>query len=267
MEEISAWLTQHREWIALIFFAAWLAWSWWSTGQQRRYPSSGLIKELFETGPVEPKYSSAKSIESGGSGTTWGISDADRQFFRDFDRFAELINSQNQDGPWQLQEAEKTELLRSSLDADGPVFGRGYKVFYNQMLLGDVEICAGYKYESASNPSVTMRVELSDVRLLPFDEIRFFLLFLMKLLSGDKQAEAREECMWALIRAHWDTNPWGITAWRSRDKKFDRDAVNGIGRLTLRWTGSATIYLQWRKPSSASRKRGRKKSNDDDKNQ
>ena len=238
MEEYSAWLIQHREWvyIAIIF----LGLVWWHSGQKSRYPTSGLIKELLETDPIEPKYNVAKTIESGGRGTTWGISDADRHFFRDFDRFAELINVTSQQGPWRLQEAERTELGRFSRDAEGPVFGRGYKVFYNQMWLGDVEICAGHDYESARNPSVNMRAELRDVRLLPFDEITTFLSFLMALLSGDKQAEARQECMWALIRAHWDTNPWGIYARSSRNKYFgvDRDAVNGLGNLTLHWTGS-----------------------------
>ena len=75
---------------------------------------------------------------------------------------------------WRLQELPDGD-VRLNLDfSGGPILGRCYDVFYNQVCVGRLEIRPGYAH-NASTPKVITEVELDKARLLSFHSIVEFL--------------------------------------------------------------------------------------------
>lgn len=212
-----------------------------------RYPEPGIRKQILNTGPIKPKHLIPKSIENGG-GVEALTEETDRQLFRDFDLFAELMNRRFESDPWRLQDTGKTTVSNFGID-DGPVHGRRYDVFYNQWRIGDLEITS-FLYDATNNPFVHTHVELEDVRILPFREITGFLGTIAEHVSADKDGattQAYTGILHALLASVWDTTPWGATAASSQLDKETTAHFVGSSQLNWRSSGSAINYLKWRK--------------------
>ena len=76
-------------------------------------------------------------------------------FFPDFTEFADVVNwwlsHQDFGSRWRLQELPESDVRLNVSFSDGPILGRCYDIFHNQVRLGRLEIRPGYEY-SAGNP-------------------------------------------------------------------------------------------------------------------
>src|SRR4029079_13283366 len=97
-----------------------------------------------------------------------GIDEHVHAFFDDFAAFGRIVNKwlADEEGPWRLQ--EDTEI--GELGDDGPVYGRKYRIFYNQQETGSLRIRPQYKYSSES-PKVIAKGEIRFARLISFYRI------------------------------------------------------------------------------------------------
>jgi hypothetical protein len=146
---------------------------WRVVARQPVKPKKQFIAALLHSKPIVPKH---RRPEASGDGFSSLVSDNDRQFFRDFDDFADVVNwwfgDEHVGTGWRLQELPETERKHSLSDA--PQFGRRYDVFYNQVRLGTLEVSPSVGYD-AKNPDVHTSVQLERVRLLPIGTVRAFL--------------------------------------------------------------------------------------------
>jgi hypothetical protein len=193
-----------------------------------------LLAALFKTVPIEPKHEHPTKLTG-----EWPDDMAtvyQHACFADFDMFADSINCFHvpdgawEGGPWRLQELSDTEIV----NFDHPQFGRRYKVFYNQIEVGLVEVGAFSRYDGKTKPEVSTHVSIHYADLLPFYELSGFL----ESLAARNAAGSAEEfakSKFAIVRALL------ACLWESK-----RDAEqNGALEITL--IGSAREYLEWRK--------------------
>src|ERR1039458_1797148 len=88
-------------------------------------PTKQFITALLHSKPIVPKHRRPNAI-----GETFSslVSDEDRQFFKDFDDFADVVNwwfgDENVGTGWRLQELPDTERKHSF--SETPQFGRRY---------------------------------------------------------------------------------------------------------------------------------------------
>jgi hypothetical protein len=130
-------------------------------------PSQKWLDDIFESKPITPQDGVSEGLPEQG----WGISESDRAFFNDFADFARIVNNwltHDKDSPWRLQEHRETEI--SDMDDGEPVYGRRYRVFFNQMEMGALTIRPQFEYSSA-NPQVIAKGEIQYPRLFPFYRI------------------------------------------------------------------------------------------------
>jgi hypothetical protein len=135
-----------------------------------------FLKRVWDSKPITPKHEPPPPLKQ----DAWGVGKQELQFFSDFKDFANVFNDWQMDpyayshgSPWRLQELPNSELLHFGIE-DGPVYGRKYAVFHNQVRLGEIEIMPHYEY-STEMPHVRVHVELDYARLLHFGTIRSFL--------------------------------------------------------------------------------------------
>lgn len=104
-------------------------------------------KALWESGPIEPKHDKPKFEPLRKS-----LDQSEAKFFHDFDDFADVMNwwlAVTDPGPWRLQELSDSDVGTATT---GPMFGRTYAVFYNQIEVGKLEI--------SPNLSTAKKIEL-----------------------------------------------------------------------------------------------------------
>jgi hypothetical protein len=104
-----------------------------------------------------------------------GLHEGEAKFFYEFDDFADVMNwylaDEFSSSHFRLQELPDTDVGTAET---GPMFGRTYEVFYNQIKVGKLEIYGGVYYGKKER-TVTTKLELDWVRLLGYDELRAFL--------------------------------------------------------------------------------------------
>lgn len=197
-----------------------------------------FIHSLLRSKPLVPKHQPAKAI---GEGWQSHVMDNDRQFFHDFDDFADVINwwlAEDPSGsPWRLQELPDTELKLGPWYE--PAFGRRYAIFYNQVNLGTLEVYALTDY-CKDAPTVSSELEMELVRLLPFNAIRAFLTGIALHVACNDQLgkDYSQSCSaidQALLAAVWQAQ---------RISPYDLDP--DYGELELQLTGSAVWYFERR---------------------
>ncbi len=197
--------------------------------------SKAALKKLLEEGPIVPKHDRPSSLT--GDGYAGSTSSHEHSFFEWFDMFTELANRQMSSEPWRFQEKSDTE-LRSSFDS--PSYGRRYDIFHNQLQVGLIEISADLLHKfSPDDPNVRTEIELTNVRLLQFQEVLGFLNWVAAWLAVDateqvpieikmQNLSAMTECLWPHTEHYsYDDDP----AWTE---------------LSVIWDGKATHYIQWR---------------------
>src|SRR5215831_4387881 len=98
-----------------------------------------FISALVRGAPITPRHQPPKAI---GEGFDSLVGNDDRQLFKDFAEFADVVNwwlvETDGGSPWRLQEMPDTELKLPPLE--DPAFGRRYSIFHNQIRLGTLEV-------------------------------------------------------------------------------------------------------------------------------
>jgi len=202
----------------------------WQTA--RRGPKQKFLNALLNGKPIQPQHQ--RPLEPDAL-PQWGVVDEYRRFFLDFEAFAETLNGLlgSSDCPWRLQELSKSETRRSY---DGPVYGRRYRVFYNQFDVGLLEIAPLHDYND-TNPNVSTELEIDYARLLPFRSIHSLVDWIAGYTASGNREE-REKAMFSLL---------GAAVERLWQFEYDRhiDDRNSGGSISVRFSGSASTYLQW----------------------
>lgn len=117
-----------------------------------------FAKRLFDTKPITPKHQPPPPLKEG-----YAVGKEELQFFSDFAEFANVVNwwlaDDHPDGQrfWRLQELPEVDLSLHGNFADGPVYGRSYAIFYNQVRVGALKIRSGFDYTSNTPPTITAR--------------------------------------------------------------------------------------------------------------
>lgn len=185
--------------------------------------------------PIAPKRVNADSLPN-------YASDADKQFFRDFADFGDVVNwwlaDKYVDSPWRLQELVDTHLSLSG--GDYPSFGRAFAVFYNQVRIGRLEVSAAKGY-CLLDPKVRTEIELDNVRLLSFDTVRVFLSHIVIHVSDQDRKTSQEYLQiqqaieQATARAVWNT--------LNHISGFEDLDGQSWGELEVRLEGTAVWYF------------------------
>ena len=198
-----------------------------------------FIKALLRSNPIVPKHQSPKAIDETSASL---VTEQDRQFFKDFDEFADVVNgwfaNENAATSWRLQERPDTELKHDL--SDEPQFGRRYDVFHNQVQVGTLEVSPGVDY-SAAKPNVHTSIQLEWVRLLSIYTIRDFLDGIAlhvcdSHLIMKEYAQARAAIEKCLTDALWQSQ---------QISEFDVEA--GYGDIELELDGSPVWYFRRRR--------------------
>lgn len=221
--------------IALVILNVMAVVSLWRAAARRpARPKKRFIAALLHSDPIVPKHRRPKDS---GEGFSSLVSDQDRQFFNDFDDFADVVNwwfgDEHVGTGWRLQELPDTE--RKHVLSDTPQFGRRYDVFYNQVRLGTLEVCPGAGYD-AKTPDVHTSVQVEWVRLLPIGTIRAFLNGIaLHVCRPDpitkEYGEARAAIEESLTDALWQTQ-----------QISEYELEESYGELKLHLNGAAVWY-------------------------
>jgi hypothetical protein len=196
-----------------------------------RGPKRKFARTLLEGRPVEVRHERPPRPEQLPNGR---VPKCYPMFFADFAELADILNRYRFGGasPWRLQESAKSECG----DNDGPWFGRCYKIFYNQIAIGDLKIWPSWNY-SLGNTNIHTEVSLSFARLLSFSSINNLISSIAECTSfpGDEQ---RRGAIASLQLAALEK------LWRI-EYDFDLDDRSSGGYLELALSGSAAEYLNW----------------------
>src|SRR5262249_37689349 len=102
-------------------------------------------KQLYESKPITPIHNPPKTPD----GDKYGRArESERRFFTDFNEFADVLNwwLADTESRWRLQELPDVERrLNVPFDA-GPMPGRCYALFFNQVKSGRLEIANAHQY-------------------------------------------------------------------------------------------------------------------------
>jgi hypothetical protein len=221
---------------AIVTFGLWRAsaklWRW--AARKPPQPKKAFLNAL-RSKPIEPTRVKQDPLPNYAGETA-------KRFCSDFAEFGAVVNwwlsDKHVGGAWRLQELADADLELSG--GDGPSFGRSFEVFHNQVRLGRLEVRAAYGY-SASEPKVYTDIELDNVRLLSFDQVRDFLLNVaLHVCNTDENTEyvrTKQEIEQALTRALWNT---------LHISGFDDLDGQGWGELYLSLQGTAFWYFRRR---------------------
>ena len=99
-------------------------------------PNKRFLKKLFHSEPITPQHNPPTAA---GGKLTFRATDEYRRFFAEFAEFADVMNwwfAEDYVGShWRLQELPDSDVRLNVSFSDGPIFGRCYAVFYNQVEL------------------------------------------------------------------------------------------------------------------------------------
>jgi hypothetical protein len=203
-----------------------------------------FLNRLWRSKPITPKHEPPPPLKK----DAWGVGKEELQFFSDFEDFANVVNSWLTDpyvhphnSPWRLRELPKSELLMPLTDTSGPIYGRSYAVFHNQVRVGEIELEPGLNY-STQNPRVTIHVELDWVRLLPFETIRSFLTDIAEHISEYRPGtveyvQTNQRIDLAMTSVLWATQ---------EISKYGFEKDPGYGQIEVQLSGLASYYLERR---------------------
>jgi hypothetical protein len=132
-----------------------------------------LIKRLQGGARFPPDHDPPKTIRD--SGFANAVNEA---VFEDFRWFGSMMNISSAD-LWMVEETPKT--LVSNIQTTDPELGRTYKVFYNGVEMGDLQVTEGHgSFEIDDQKRLAARtarayLHLHNARFLPYDDIHGFL--------------------------------------------------------------------------------------------
>src|SRR5262249_36271351 len=154
----TAWVAANPWFTSLLFggIGAWVVLSSWKSEQTQDRPSEDFKQKLLHGTPVEVKRVRPKSPGY----HFYEDKDCWWQFKRDFAAFGEIANSfwAIDETPWRFQQLESMDLHH--LAHDSPCAGYQYKIFYNQVEVGSLEITHASEY-TTDNPQIYANVDLN----------------------------------------------------------------------------------------------------------
>src|SRR5262245_8467989 len=213
---------------------------WQRAARRPEKPKGKFRNRLWRSEPITPKHQPPPPLKEG-----LFVREAQLQFFSDFEDFANVINSWLTDqyvhphgSPWRLQELPKSELLKLYRGSGGPVYGRTYAVFHNQVRVGEIEVEPDWKY-STQEPRVTVHIELRWVRLLAAGTIRGFLIDIAQQVSEYhlEYLQINQEIDLALLGVLWETQ---------EISEFGMENEPGYGEIEVQFSGLARSYIHRR---------------------
>lgn len=169
------------------------------------------------------------------------LDQSEAKFFYEFDDFADVMNWYlADDASWRLQELPDTDVGTAET---GPMFGRTYAVFYNQIEVGKLEIHPR-SYYGNKDRTITTHLKLDWVRLLAYDRLVGFLTGLAgHVVDQDKQtgeySAATNAINQAMLKTLWENY---------RISEFDLPDFENVnwGELELYFQGTPTWYFERR---------------------
>ena len=192
-------------------------------------------KALWESNPIAPKHNKPK-FEPFSSREEWG----EAKFFYEFDDFADVMNWYLAEdyitSPFRLQELPDNDVGTADT---GPMSGRVYAVFYNQIEVGKLEIHGGVFY-GREERTITTQLKLDWVRLLNYHHlVEFFHGLAAHVVDKSEYAAALNAINAAMLKALWDSY---------HVSEFDLPGNDNVdwGELELRLHGTPSWYFDRR---------------------
>jgi hypothetical protein len=213
---------------------------WRTMHRKAARPNKKAAKLLWDSEPITPKHEPPKTA---GDDYASLARDVDRRFFSDFKEFADIVNWELADefteSRWRLQDLPDVDRKIGVAFDNGPALGRSFKLFYNQLDLGRLEISHGYPY-TAETPNVNGAIEIHSVRLLGYDAVTELLGCILEHVGS---AGSGQYIQYSIAKTLWDST--------YRISKYDLNADNDDwGEISFNFSGCAQFYkerrLRWR---------------------
>lgn len=143
--------------------------------------------------------------------------------------------------PFRLQDLPQMDVSLNVDHSGGPVNGRCFALYYNQIKLGRVEVRPSYEYRTES-PEVFTSVEVDWARFIGFGELTEFLgAIAIHVTSENPKNDDRTTACQSINRSLTETL-WGNYRISQYDKAGDQD----WGELKLSFRGTADFYIDRR---------------------
>jgi len=223
---------------ALVTFALWR--SMRGKADRPEGLNKKAAKRLWDGEAIVPKHNPPEQP----GGELHALADATEwSFFADFIEFADVVNwwlaDEYVNSRWRLQALPDGD--RSiNVDFDhGPMLGRCYALFYNQVETGRLEIADATGYTS-ENPTLYTNIEIRNVRLLGYDDVTGILQAIaLHVVSANSESveyrQAMQSINSALTEVLW--NNYRISKYSGELDRLD------WGELTVRFDGTASWYM------------------------
>ena len=190
----------------LVVIIALATFSLWRNTNRPKFKqlSKKFRKALWESGPIAPKHNKPKFEP-----LRERCAEGEARFFYEFEDFADVMNwylADTMTTPWRLQELPDNDVGTADT---GPMFGRVYAVFYNQVEMGKLEIDGGVFY-GQEEKTITTRLKLHWVRLLAYEDVLQFLNGLAAHVVNNappqnaEYAAATRAISSTMLKALWD---------------------------------------------------------------
>lgn len=174
---------------------------------------AGLIKAL-ENGQRKPAEHVRPNAITDSGFTSFATADA-RAVFDGFEYFGALMNQHVAD-PWTVE--EQADTLIKTFQLDDPALGRTYRIFYNSVPMGKIQVTAGVHPEGLlkddinwhrENRAAIAFVELDNLRFVPYQHalslVSAVYLFIGQFEDGERsRTRSRSEAAALLTGYLWE---------------------------------------------------------------
>jgi len=228
--------------VAIVVINALVTFSLWrrlTKGPDKPRLNKKAAKALWRSEPNVPKHDPPKM--AGGEMSSL-VRDVDRVFFADFEDLAEVTNWWLADefiaSRFRLQDLPDADLSLNVSFSDGPVFGRAFAIYYNQLHVGRLEIRPVYGY-TIEHPKVSASVEIDCARFIGFDELTQFLgaISLHLATEDSDRMVANQSIQFGLTKTLWENY---------RISQYDQPDNDDWGELSVSFQGEARFYIERR---------------------
>lgn len=196
----------------------------WLDSKTNKAPTLGKKNSaaFYDSKPIVPKHDPQKVTSA---------SENDKIFFADFNDFADVINWYMEDiaeNSFRLQERPDKYLRLKAHDM--PILGRSFAIYFNQALVGRLEVSARHDY-TEETPEVYTDVEIFRARFFGFDVLTEFLRGIaVHVVTNNDEGHLKINA--ALTRTLWDY--YTIAEY---------DKTDDWGELTVSFQGNASWYI------------------------
>jgi hypothetical protein len=202
-------------------------------------------KLLWQSDPIVPQHNPPKIDVSKFSGV---CARSEREFFRDFEQFADVINSaltkshDNAPSRFRLEDTPEDEvglIVRTT----SPTRGRCFRLYYNQYPIGRIEVQPWLDDYTTETPHVWTDVEIDMARYLRYHELTQFLRTIAGHVTNFNPRHPRSDYPEArlTIEAALTEALWG--SYENSRGRYDWPETEDRGRLLVGLLGQAEWYI------------------------